>query len=222
MKNDSKKQYAVLGLGKFGYSVAITLENMGCDVIVVDNSAEKIQNIADSVSFAIRADIGESNVIKSLGARNLDGAIIGVSENMEASIMATIVAKEVGIPYVIAKAQNELHGKILRKVGADSIIFPEKEMGSRIAKGLVSTHFADLIELSADYSLVEIEVPQKWIGKSLLELNVRQKHNINVIGLIQDDEVEVSLNPHDPLPSQGLIIVVGSNKALQKFKELRK
>lgn len=222
MRNDSKKQYAVLGLGKFGYSVAITLENMGCDVIVVDNSAEKIQNIADSVSFAIRADIGESNVIKSLGARNLDGAIIGVSENMEASIMATIVAKEVGIPYVIAKAQNELHGKILRKVGADSIIFPEKEMGSRIAKALVSTHFADLIELSADYSLVEIEVPVKWVGKSLLELNVRQRHNINVIGLIQDDEVEVSLNPNDPLPSHGLIIVVGSNKALQKFKELRR
>lgn len=222
MNKKSKKQYAVLGLGKFGYSVAITLENLGYDVIVVDNNAEKIHNISNSVSYAEKADIGEAHVIKTLGGRNLDGAIIGVSENMEASIMATIVAKELGIPHVIAKAQNELHGKILKKVGADEIIFPEKEMGSRIAKGLVSAHFADLIELSADYSLVEIEVPEKWKGKSLLELNVRQRYNINVIGLRQGDEVEVSLNPNDPLPSHGLIIVVGSNKALQKFKELRK
>lgn len=222
MRKEAKKQYAVLGLGKFGYSVAITLENMGCDVMVVDNSQEKINNIADSVSFAIRADIGESNVIKSLGARNLDGAIIGVSENMEASIMAAIVAKEVGIPYVIAKAQNELHAKILRKVGADTIIFPEKEMGSRIAKSLVSTNFADLIELSADYSLVEIGVPEKWVGKSLLELNVRQRYDINVIGMIQGDQVEVSLDPNAPMPADCLVIVVGSNKALQKFKELRK
>lgn len=216
-----KKQYAVLGLGKFGYSVALTLENLGCDVIVVDNNTEKIQNIADSVSFAVKADIGESNVIKSLGAKNLDGAIIGVSENLEASIMATIVAKEIGIPYVIAKAQNELHATILKKVGADTIVFPEKEMGSRIAKSLVSTNFADWIELSADYSMAEIEVPEKWVGKSLLDLNVRQRYNINVVGLIENDEVEVSLNPNTALPSRAILILVGSNKALQKFKELR-
>ncbi|MFI3173513.1 MAG: TrkA family potassium uptake protein, partial [Eubacteriales bacterium] len=145
-----KKQYAVLGLGKFGYSIALQLENLGCDVIVVDNSAEKIQSIADAVTFAIKADIAETSIVKSLGARNLDGAIIGVSENLEASIMATINAKEIGIPYVIAKAQNELHATILRRVGADAIVFPEKEMGSRIAKSLVATNFADWIELSDD------------------------------------------------------------------------
>lgn len=217
-----KKQYAVLGLGKFGYSVAVTLENLGCDVIVVDNNAEKIQNIADRVSFAMRADISEANVMKSLGAKNLDGAIIGVSENLEASIMATIGAKEIGIPYVIAKAQNDLHATILKKVGADTIVFPEKEMGSRIAKSLVSTNFADWIELSADYSMVEIEVPEKWVGKSLLDLNVRQRYNINVVGLIENDVVEVSLNPNTAIPARAILILVGSNKALQKFKELRK
>lgn len=216
-----KKQYAVLGLGKFGYSVAVTLENLGCDVIVVDNNAEKVQNIADRVSFAMRADISEANVMESLGAKNLDGAIIGVSENLEASIMATIGAKEIGIPYVIAKAQNELHATILKKVGADVIVFPEKEMGSRIAKSLVSTNFADWIELSADYSMVEIEVPEKWVGKSLLDLNVRQRYNINVVGLIENDVVEVSLNPNTAISARAILILVGSNKALQKFKELR-
>ncbi len=218
MKMKLKKQYAVLGLGKFGESVARTLENLGCDVIVVDNSAEKIQAIADSVSFAIKADIAESNVIRSLGARNLDGAIIGVSENLEASIMATINAKEIGIPYVIAKAQNELHATILKRVGADTIVFPEKEMGSRVAKSLVSTNFADWIELSADYSLVEIEVPASWVGESLLNLSVRQRFDINVVGLIENGEVEVSLDPNKPLPEKGILILVGSNTALQKFK----
>lgn len=219
MKRNAKKQYAVLGLGKFGESIAITLENLGCDVIVVDNSAEKVQAIADSVTFAIKADIEEGGVIRSLGARNLDGAIIGVSENLEASIMATINAKEVGIPYVIAKAQNELHATILRRVGADAIVFPEKEMGSRVAKSLVSTNFADWIELSADYSLVEIEVPAGWVGESLLNLRVRQRFDINVVGLIEEGEVEVSLDPNKPLPAKGILILVGSNKALQKFKQ---
>ena len=213
-----KKQYAVLGLGKFGYSIALNLENLGCDVIVVDNSAEKIQSIADSVTYAIKADIAETNIIKSLGARNLDGAIIGVSENLEASIMATISAKEIGIPYVIAKAQNELHATILRRVGADAIVFPEKEMGSRIAKSLVATNFADWIELSDDYSLVETEVPEKWVGESLVNLRVRQRFDINVVGLIEDGHVEVSLDPNKPLPAKGIMILMGSNKALQKFK----
>ncbi len=213
-----KKQYAVLGLGKFGYSIALTLESLGCDVVVVDNNAEKIQSIADSVTFAIKADITESNIINSLGARNLDGAIIGVSENLEASILATITAKGMGIPHVIAKAQNEMHGKILTKVGADEIVFPEKEMGSRIAKNLVSNNFAEWIELSDDYSMVEIEIPSKWIGQTLINLRVRQRYGINVVGLIEDGEVEVSLDPNRPLPEVGELILIGANKALQKFK----
>ncbi|MFI3208662.1 MAG: TrkA family potassium uptake protein, partial [Eubacteriales bacterium] len=206
----------------FGYSIALSLENLGCDVIVVDNSSEKIQSIADSVTFAIKADIAETNIIRSLGAKNLDGAIIGVSENLEASIMATINAKEIGIPYVIAKAQNELHATILRRVGADAIVFPEKEMGSRVAKSLVSTNFADWIELSDDYSLVETEIPEMWIGQSLLNLRVRQRYDINVVGLIEDGHVEVSLDPNKPLPAKCILILVGSNKALQKFKHTKK
>ncbi len=214
-----KKQYAVLGLGKFGSSVALSLENLGCDVIVVDNSHEKIQEIADSVTYAFKADVTEVGAIRSLGARNLDGAVIGISDDLEASIMATIVAKEIGIPYVIAKAQNDLHASILKRVGADAIIFPEKEMGSRVAKSLVSTDFADWIQLSDDYSMVETEVPASWVGKTLLDLSIRQRYGINVVGLIENGDVEVTLDPNRPLPEKCILILIASNKALQKFKQ---
>lgn len=215
-----KKQYAVFGLGKFGHSIAVTLENLGCDVIVVDNSAEKIQEVADLVSYAIKADIEEPDVIRSLGARNLDGVIVAVAENLEASIMATIISKEMGVPYILAKAQNDLHATILKKVGADAIVYPEKEMGTRIAKSLVSTNFADWIELSTDYSLVETEIPDAWKGRTLIDLRVRERFNVNIIGIIgADGEVNVALDPSKPFPENGIIILVGSNKALQKFKK---
>lgn len=215
-----KKQYAVFGLGKFGHSIAVTLENLGCDVIVVDNSAEKIQEVADLVSYAIKADIEEPEVIRSLGARNLDGVIVAVAENLEASIMATIISKEMGVPYILAKAQNDLHATILKKVGADAIVYPEKEMGTRIAKSLVSTNFADWIELSTDYSLVETEIPDAWKGRTLIDLRVRERFNVNIIGIIgADGEVNVALDPSKPFPENGIIILVGSNKALQKFKK---
>ena len=131
-----RKQFAVLGLGSFGRSVALTLESMGCDVIVVDKSRETIQEIADRVTYAITADITEKEALSALGTRNLDGAIIGVAENLEAGIMATLLCKEIGIPMVVAKAKNKLQGTILKKVGADTVVYPEIEMGSRVAKSL--------------------------------------------------------------------------------------
>ena len=122
-----KKQYAVLGLGNFGVSVALSLQQLGCEVIAVDEDMEKVQEISDHVSYAMRADIGEPSLMKSLGARNLDGLIVAISENMEANIMATLLAKEEGVPYVLAKAQHEHHAAILRKIGADAVVHPEWE-----------------------------------------------------------------------------------------------
>lgn len=212
-----KKQYVILGLGNFGKSLALSLENLGCDVIVIDNSAEKIQDIADDVSYAMKADFEDPEVLKTIGARNLDGAIVAVSENLEASILATLLAKEAGIPYVLAKANGELHASILKKVGADAIVYPEIEMGERVAKNLVSTSFADWIELSPDYSMVEVEIPEAWKGRTLAELGIREKHGVNVVGVIIDEEVRVAINPEKPLPEHGTIIVIGANKALQKF-----
>lgn len=212
-----KKQYAVFGLGSFGRSVALTLESLGCDVIVVDKSYEKIQEIADSVSYAMRADVADSDALLSLGGRNLDGAVVAVSENLEASIMATIVAKEVGIPYVLAKAKDELQGMILEKVGADAIVYPERDMGGRVAKSLMSTAFTDWIELSSEYSMAETVVPDNWVGKSLAELKIRERYGLNVVGVMQGVKVDVTFDPHEHLPKDCIIIVIGANSVLERF-----
>lgn len=211
-----RKQFAVLGLGSFGRSVALTLESMGCDVIVVDKSQETIQEIADRVTYAITADITEKEALSALGTRNLDGAIIGVAENLEAGIMATLLCKEIGIPMVVAKAKNKLQGTILKKVGADTVVYPEIEMGSRVAKSLLATEFTDWIELSNDYSMVEIAVPKPWINHSMAELGIRTKYGVTVVGIMQNGNVNVEIDPQMPLPENALLILVGANKVLEK------
>lgn len=212
-----KKQFAVFGLGSFGWSVALTLESLGCDVLVVDKSYEKIQEISDMVSYAMKADVSDPEVMQTLGGRNLDGAVVAVSENLEASIMATMLSKEMGIPYVLAKAKDHLQGVILERVGADSIVYPEREMGSRVAKNLVSSTFTDWMELSSEYSMAETAVPRKWVGHSLAELKIREKFGLNVVGIIQNEEVKVVLNPQEPLPEDGILIIIGANSVLEKF-----
>ena len=209
------KQFAVLGLGSFGWSVALTLEKMGADVLVVDDSFEKIQEISEQVSYALKADVSDPEALEALGGRNLDGAVIAVSENFEASIMATMLCKEMGIPMVLAKAKDKLQGTILKKVGADSVVYPE--MGGRVAKNLVAKEFSDWIELSDDYSMVEAIVPEPWRGKCLADLKVRERFGINVVGIIINKQVDVTFDPQEPLPSNGILIMIGANDVLQKF-----
>lgn len=216
-----RKQFAVFGLGSFGKSVALTLESFGCDVIVVDNSYEKVQEISDSVAYAIRADASDPDAMKELGGRNLDAAIVAISEDMEAGIMATIISKEMGIPYVLAKAKNDLQGTILKKVGADEVVFPERDMGCRVAKNLVSAAFTDWIELSPEYSLTEKLIPKQWVGKSLVELKIREKYGMNVVGIMKDGHVDVTFDPHEPLSEDCILIIIGANSVLEKFEENR-
>lgn len=212
-----KKQYAVFGLGSFGESVAIALQGLGCEVIIVDDDMERIEDIANSVSYAMKADFGDPDVVRSLGTKNLDGVVVAVADNMEASIMATLVCKEIGVPYVISKAKNDLHATVLKKIGADAIIFPEKEMGVRLAKNLMSANFADWIALSPDYSLVETVIPRGWIGKSLQDLDVRRKYGINVVGIKVGEDVEVNPNPEKALEDGMVMILVGANKDLENI-----
>ena len=197
-----KKQFAVLGLGTFGKSVALTLESLGCDVVAVDNSLEKVQDISDSVAYAMRADVADPEALQELGARNLDAVVVAVSDSLEASIMATIISKEMGIPYVMAKAKDERHGAVLEKVGADCIVYPERDTGTRVAKSLVSSTFTDWIELSSEYSL-------------------REKYGVNVVGVRQGEEVDVTWDPHEPLPAEGVLIIIGSNEVLERFEAKR-
>ena len=211
-----KKQFAVFGLGSFGMSIAVTLQKLGCEVVAVDEDMDRVEEAADKVSFAMAADVGDPEVIEAMGARNLDGVVVAVS-GMEASILATMVSKEIGVPYVITKARNDLHEKVLKKVGADVVIFPEREMGMRIARSMVSKNFADWIALSDEYSMIETAVPQKWVGKTLLDLDVRKNYDVSVVGIKRNGEFEVSPDPKKTLEEGILMILIGSNKALEKI-----
>ena len=212
------KQFAVLGLGSFGSSVALTLENMGCDVLVVDESYEKVQEISDKVSYAVKADVSEPDALQALGGRNLDGVVVAISESLEASIMATMLCKRNGnSSSSLQRRKTNFKGAILQRVGADRIVYPEIEMGSRVAKSLVSKEFVDWISLSNDYSMVEIVVPQNWVGKSLVDLGVRERLGINVVGIIKNGKIEVAINPQEPLREKEILIVIGSNDILEKF-----
>ena len=212
-----EKSYAVIGLGQFGMSVAETLAESDCDVLAIDAREENIQEIADKVTYAVRADVREPEVLRSLGVQNVDVAVIAVAENMEASIMATMQAKELGVPYVLAKAMNALHGKILEKIGADRVIYPEQSMGLRVARNLMSGGFLDVFELSTEFSMAEFPVPTEWIGKSLQELQLRESHDINIIAIKVGDDVEINLDPMKPLEADWHLMAIGKNKVLERL-----
>lgn len=212
-----KKQFVVLGLGSFGASVAVTLQQLGCDVVAVDQDMERIEDVADRVTYAMQADIGDPELFDVLGKESFDGIVIASSENLEGSIMATLAAKEAGIPYVLCKAHNKRYAEVLRKVGADAVAFPEKEMGKRIAKNLVSANLADWIALSPDYSVVEAAIPEKWIGRTLKELDVRKTYEVNVVGIKEGERVEITPDPNMPLKPKMILMLVGSNEALQRI-----
>ena len=212
-----EKSYAVIGLGQFGMSVAETLAESDCDVLAIDAREENIQEIADKVTYAVRADVREPEVLRALGVQNVDVAVIAVAENMEASIMATMQAKELGVPYVLAKAMNALHGKILEKIGADKVIYPEQSMGLRVARNLMSGGFLDVFELSTEFSMAEFPVPTEWIGKSLQELQLRESHDINIIAIKVGDDVEINLDPVKPLEADWHLMAIGKNKVLERL-----
>lgn len=212
-----RKQYAVFGLGSFGESVAVTLQELGCEVIAVDNHMERIEEISSKVSYAVQANVGDPEVIKNLGAKHLDGVVVAVADDMEASVMATLISKDMGVPFVLAKAKSELHATILKKIGADSIVFPEKEHGKSVARNLVSSEFADWLTLSPEYSIAEIAIPKKWIGKTLSELDVRRVHGVNVVGVKEGEEIQVTPEPNEPLREGMVLILIGANEALEAF-----
>ena len=177
---------------------------------------ERVKGIADSVSYAMQADIGDPDFVRSLGTRNLDGVVIAEAESLEASIMATLVCKEIGVPNVIAKAKNERHATVLKKIGADSIYFTrKKKWESGWTKNLMSASFTDWIALSPDYSIVETPMPVKWSGKTLQELDVRRNYEVNVVGIKSGAHVEVNPDPSEVLREDMVLILVGSNKALE-------
>lgn len=214
----ARKSFAVFGLGEFGQSVALTMMKNGYDVLAVDKRTDRVQEIADHVTRAVRADATDADVLKSLGLETMDGAIVGIGSSLEASILITIGAKECGVPYVLAKAKDAIEEKVLRRVGADEVVFPERAMGIRIGQNLSSGNFSDIVELSSSFSMVEMKIPAAWNGKTLRELKLRAL-GLNIIGRKNGDEVTITLDPDETMSNTATYIVIGSNESLEKVKE---
>lgn len=211
-----KKSFAVIGLGQFGMSLAVTLAEGNYDVLAIDDNEDNVNEIAEKVTYAVRADVREPGILKELGVQNVDVAIIGIGRSIEASITATMQAKELGVPFVIAKAVSDLHGRILDKIGADKIIHPEQEMGMRLARNLMSSSFLDVFELSSEFSMVEFKVPENWVGKGLAELGIRSRHKLNIVGIKKNENLNVEIDPKMPLEADMILIAIGKNKDLNK------
>ena len=213
-----KKTYAVFGLGRYGKSVAQELNDNGVEVLAVDMDEELVNSCATELPYCKCADVTDPDVIKQLGISNIDVVIIAISGSLETSVMATTLCKEVGVKNVIVKCSNEMHGKILSRVGADKVVLPEMESGIRLAKNLLSSGFVDILELTGNISLVEIDVKPEWIGKSLIDLNLRKKYSINVIAIQQNNDVTTDIDPAKPLAETMKMIVVADRTKLEKMK----
>lgn len=203
------KSYAVIGMGRFGSAIALELAKSGADVMAVDYSEERVRSVAEYVTYAVKADVTDADAMEHLGLGNMDAVIVAVTRSLDASILATITAKENGAPYVIAKAIDERHAKVLKKVGADKIIIPEKESGIRIARTLANGDFLDFFELSDRISMVEVSVQPEWIGKTLRELDFRRKYGVNVIAYEAEREELIVNIPPDLALSNGTIWITG-------------
>ena len=214
------KQFVVVGLGRFGSSVAKNLSENGHNVLAIDKEEERVQNIADLVTHAVEADATDEEALKTLGVRNFDVAVVSIGDNIHANILSTLILKELGVPYVVVKAQDNLHGKVLTKVGADRVVYPERDMGVRIAHNLISSNVLDYIEFAPDYSVVEIMATENMIGKSLQELEIRSKYNVNVMAIKRGQHLNISPGANDKILEDDVLVVMGENKNLDKVKEL--
>ena len=212
------KTYAVFGLGRYGISVAKELVDNGREVIAIDRNQNIVNEVASFVPVCKCADVTDADVLARLGVSEIDTVIICMAGNLEASVMAVTLCKEVGVKTVIAKCASEMHQKILLRVGADQVVFPEKESGIRLAKNLLSSGFIDMISLSKDVSMVEIDVKDEWIGKNLIELNLRKKYGFNIVAVKKGGEVNVNINPEQVINSDTTLIVIANRAKLNKLK----
>lgn len=215
------KQFVVIGCGRFGSSVAKTLCNLGYDVLAVDKDPEKVQELAEFVTHSVQADAVDENALRTIGIRNFDVAVVTIGSNIQASIMGTLIAKELGVKKVIAKAQNELHGKVLYKIGADKVIFPERDMGVRVAHNLVSSNILDVIEFAPDYSIIEVAAIEEWEDRTLKELRLPNKYGISVMAIKSGDNINISPYADDVIKSGDTIVVIGHNDSLKQLEEMK-
>ena len=213
----NKKSYAIIGLGRYGKAVARELINHGAQVLAIDMDPDIVNSVATTLPHCKCADVTKPGVIHQLGIPEMDAVIIAIAGNLEASVMATMLCKEAGVKHIVVKCANSLHQRMLLKIGADQVTFPEHESGVRLAKNLVSAGFVDIAELSDEVSVVELEVKDEWDGKTLIELNLRRKYGINIVGIRKDDKLMINVDPEMPLRKEMTMVVIASKQSLKKL-----
>ena len=211
------KQIAVLGLGRFGRSLAKSLEDMGHEVLGVDANEEIVDEMSEVLTNAVQANVQEENALRQLGITNFDVVVVSIGGDIQASIMTTMLLKEMGVPYIVCKVTTDLHAKIVSKLGADRVIFPERDMGIRLARSIANSDILEFIELSSEHSMLEIHTPQDWAEHTIIESNVRARYGIYIVAIRRCDEMIVTPGPSETLHKGDILIVIGSNDQLEKL-----
>jgi len=217
MKN---KQFAVIGIGRFGESLVKELTRLGYEVMAIDIDEEKINDTVDIATHAVQADSMDEDTLKALGIRNFDVVIVAIGNNIQSNILTTIMLKELGVNKVVTKAQNALHGKVLEKIGADLVIYPERDMAIKLARSLVSNNFLEQINLSPTHSVMEFFTPVTLADKSLVETGLRKKMGVTVLAIRRNDDVIVAPGPEERLRKGDVIVALGSNDDLEYITNL--
>ena len=223
MKDNKNTQYAVLGLGIFGSTVSKTLSRYNCEVIAIDKNMECVQRMADIVSVAIQGDITDINVLRNAGVADCDVAVVSTGSHLEESILCVLNLKELGVPYIVAKAKNKSYKQILEKVGADKVVRPEKEMGVETAKGLLDRKIIDMVDIDDEYSIIEVATPNSWIGFTLADLDVRNRFNINILGIRHNDNrLDVTPSANYTLTQEDHLLLISTAESFRKIDFLDK
>lgn len=212
------KSYAVFGLGRYGFAVAAELAKSGADVLAVDIDENIINFAATVIPYCKCADVTDVEVLRQLGISNVDVVIIAMATNLDANVMAIMLCKELGVKTVIAKCSDDMQGKIFTKVGADKVVIPEREGGVRLAKNILSSGFVDVMELSDEVSLIVLDVKREWVGKSLVELNIRKKYNVNVIAIKENDRLTIDFDPNMKLTEDMNLVIIAHSSKINKLK----
>ncbi|MEI5905984.1 TrkA family potassium uptake protein [Bacillus spongiae] len=213
------KEFIVIGLGRFGGSIVRELAEQGMEVMAIDKFEDKVNEFSSIASHAVVADATDESVLKKLGCRNFDHVIVAIGDDIQASILTTLMLKEIGVQNITVKAQNDYHEKVLRKIGADSVVHPERDMGKRIAHNIVSNNVLDYLELSDEHSIVEIVANEQLAGNSLIDLDIRAKYGINIVAIKRGNEVIVSPQASDLIRSGDILIVIGADSDINRFEK---
>ena len=214
------KSYIVIGMGRFGAQAAKRLYELGCEVLAIDRNSDLVQQMSAYVTQAVVADARDKEVLRALGARDFECAIVAIGDDLADSVLSTMNLKELGIPYIVCKASDETHRQVLMKLGADRVVIPEQEHADRLAKNLSSPNVLDYIELSEEYGIIEIPAPKNWTDKSLKELNVRAKLGVNIIAVKKGSKINVSPAADYRIAAEDIMVVLGDTAALEAVQKL--